>query len=108
MPTQEQYIIGAALFILQLKEMLCAAQGTAQHSAALQRHEQRLRDIHAAFEAAVAAEWSEVQKTGKRQAAFLKVPISSAHFLCPFALYSGSPRKAPLLIVLLQLWLSCQ
>lgn len=52
-------------------------QGTAQHSTALERHQQRLRDIHAAFEAAVTAEWAEVQKTGKRQAAFLKVGASA-------------------------------
>ena len=58
-------------------------QGAAQHSAALERHQQRLRDIHAAFEAAVTAEWAEVQKTGKRQAAFLKV-----WHLCPH--YSAS------------------
>ncbi|CAL8466598.1 g6134 [Coccomyxa elongata] len=47
-------------------------KSAAQHTAALERHQQRLRDIHAAFEAAVTAEWAEVQKTGKRQAASLK------------------------------------
>ncbi|KAK9916273.1 hypothetical protein WJX75_000793 [Coccomyxa subellipsoidea] len=54
------------------KKEMQILQGAAQHSAALERHQQRLRDIHAAFEAAVAAEWAEVQKTGTRQAAFLK------------------------------------
>ena len=65
---------------LNLNLPLCW-QGAAQHSAALERHQQRLRDIHAAFEAAVSAEWAEVQKTGKRQAAFLKVRSPSLYFL---------------------------
>jgi hypothetical protein len=49
------------------------AAGAAQHNTTLERHRQKLRDIHTTFEAAVTQEWAEVQKTGKRQAAFLKV-----------------------------------
>lgn len=49
-------------------------QDAAAHAHRFQQHQQRLRDINAAFEAALAAEWAAVQKSGKRQAAFLKVP----------------------------------
>ena len=49
-------------------------QGAEVQARAFQKHQQRLNEINDAFQAAIAAEWAAVQKSGKRQAAFLKVP----------------------------------
>lgn len=62
------------------------AAGAAQHKAALEKHQQKLRDIHVTYEAAIAAEWAEFQKTGRRQAAFLKVNHAAHTLECSDAL----------------------
>ena len=46
---------------------------TMQHEARLGQHAQRMEEALAAYQAAVAAEWTEVQKTVSSQAAALQV-----------------------------------
>ena len=58
------------------------AEGAKVHADALQKHEEALRQLHAAYEAAVAAEWGRVQATGKRQAAFIKVASCQVQDAC--------------------------
>ena len=50
-----------------LNKMAC------QHEAKVGQHEQRMQEAHAAYQAAVAAEWAELQKTVASQAAALQV-----------------------------------
>lgn len=44
-----------------------------QHEAKVRQHEQRMQDAHAAYQAAVTAEWAELQQTISTQAKALKV-----------------------------------
>lgn len=60
------------------------AQGAKAHADALERHEEALRQLHAAYEAAVAAEWGRMQASSKRQAAFIKVAVQYC-FSCMLA-----------------------
>ena len=46
---------------------------TMQHKAKLSQHAQRMEEALAAYQGAVAAEWTEVQKTVSDQAAALQV-----------------------------------
>jgi hypothetical protein len=67
--------------------------GAKQHSTALEKHLQKLGNIHAAYEAAIAAEWAEIQKTGKRQAFFLKV-----QYAIVFSLIAAQPGNGECLL----------
>ena len=49
-----------------------------QHEAKLRQHEQRMQDAHAAYQAAVAAEWAELQQTIFSQAKALQVRTFTA------------------------------
>ena len=44
-----------------------------QHESKVRQHEQRMQEAHAAYQAAMAAEWAELQKTVASQAAALQV-----------------------------------
>ena len=49
------------------------SKAASQHGAKVRQHEQRLQDAHAAYQAAVAAEWAELQQTISSQAKALQV-----------------------------------
>ena len=49
------------------------SKAASQHEAKVKQHEQRLQDAHAAYQAAVAAEWAELQQTISSQAKMLQV-----------------------------------
>lgn len=44
-----------------------------QHEAKVRQHEQRMQEAHAAYQAVVAAEWAELQKTVASHSAALQV-----------------------------------
>ncbi len=61
---------------IQKEEKLAQAalsKAASQHEAKVRQHEQRLQDAHAAYQAAVAAEWAELQQTITSQAKTLQV-----------------------------------
>ena len=48
-------------------------KAASQHEAKIKQHEQRMQDAYAAYQAAVAAEWAELQQTISSQAKALQV-----------------------------------
>lgn len=69
-------LVGACAAAIQKEEKAAQAALTkvaSQHEAKMGQCEQRMQDAHAAYQAVVAAEWAELQKTVSSHAVVLQV-----------------------------------
>jgi len=69
-------LVSTCATLIQKEEKVAQAtlsKVASQHEANIRQHEQCMQDAHAAYQAAVAAEWAELQKTICSQAKALQV-----------------------------------